>query len=210
MIVQRVPVQGVFETNAYFYVDEHSKHGFLIDPGAEPEKLASYAQSRGWIIEKILLTHGHFDHTGAVEALSTLWQVPYMIHRNGNLYLENPEYNLSRFCGGDKILTSATYAEHGDTTALSDNPSFQLTWLHTPGHTTDSSVLYDEENHVAFVGDTIFKGSVGRTDFPGGNEVQLTQSIGRILALPPQTVLYSGHSLPTRLEAERNRYRFVN
>ena len=208
MIVQRVPVQGVFETNSYFYVDERSKHGFLIDPGAEPEKLASYAQSQEWIIEKILLTHGHFDHTGAVEALSALWKIPYLIHQNGKLYLENPEYNLSHFCGADIVLTHATYTE--DEIVLAADPSVKLSWLHTPGHTTDSSVLYDEENHTAFVGDTIFKGSVGRTDFPGGNEVQLAQSIGRILALPMQTVLYSGHSLPTSIEEERNRYKFVN
>lgn len=210
MIVQCVPVQGVFETNAYFYVDEISKHGFLIDPGAQADKLADYAQVNGWIIEKILLTHGHFDHTGAVEELSALWQIPYLIHQNGKLYLENPEYNLSRFCGGDKILPSATYTENKDSTALAVNPSIQLTWLHAPGHTTDSCVLYDASNHIAFVGDTIFKGSIGRTEFPGGNEKQLVQSIRQILALPTQTVLYSGHSLPTNVNAEQNRYRFVN
>ncbi len=208
MILQCLPVQGVFETNAYFYVDESSKHGFLIDPGAEPEKLASYVQTQGWTIEKILLTHGHFDHTGAVEALSNRWKIPYLIHQNGKVYLEKPDYNLSRFCGADLVLTHATYIDDGAEIALTANPSVTLTWLHTPGHTTDSSVLYDTENHVAFVGDTIFKGSIGRTDFPGGNERQLAQSIRQILSLPPQTMLYSGHSLPTDVQTERTRYGF--
>ena len=204
MIIKQVPIRGIIETNAYFYIDESSKHGFLIDPGAEAEKLLRLIAENGWTIEKILLTHGHFDHIGAVESISHALDIPYLAHRNGANYLPNPNFNLSAFFGRDIILNDAQYLDDGDVIKPAAKPEVALQVIHTPGHTQDGVVYYDAANATAFVGDTIFKHSVGRTDIPGGDFNQLMQSIeNKIFTLPTDTVLYTGHTAPTTVGGEQ-------
>ena len=98
MFVDMVPVTDVFTTNSYFYIDETTRHGFLIDPGAEPQRLKQIIKDKNYVIEKILLTHGHFDHTGGVEVLARELSVSYYIHENGEKFLEDVHYNLSIHC----------------------------------------------------------------------------------------------------------------
>ena len=203
-----VPVRGVFVTNCYFAIDRGSNHGFLIDPGAEGEKLVQLILERGWIIEKILLTHGHFDHFGGVDAVRDALDIPVLIHEEGKAYLERPELNLSRSCGGDLTFEGAKYFRDGDLLTLHEG-NLRLKAIHTPGHTNDSCVLYDETEKTAYVGDTIFKGSMGNPDYPTGNERLLLKSIReRVLTLPDDTLLCSGHSDVTRVGAEKPRYVF--
>ena len=192
-----IPTYGFIPENAYFHIDEKSGSGFLIDPGADAERLIAFAVSHHWHIEAILLTHGHFDHVGAVSEIVDKWKIPYYIHRNGELYLSNSRYNLSCFTGQEIYLPDAVLLDEGDCVSLSANPAFSLRLIHTPGHTTDSSVYYNASEHCAFVGDTIFKDSVGATHFPGGDVATLYQSIQeKVLTLPLVTTLYSGHSAP--------------
>ena len=201
-----VPVQGVFATNCYFAIDRESNHGFLIDPGAEGERLVPLILERGWIIEKILLTHGHFDHFGGVDAVRDALDIPVLIHEEGKAYLERPELNLSHFCGGDLTVEGAQYFRDGNLLTLQEG-NLQLRVIHTPGHTNDSCVLYDKAEKTAYVGDTIFRGSMGNPDYPTGNERLLLKSIReRVLALPDDTLLCSGHSDVTRVGAEKPRY----
>ena len=201
-----VPVRGVFVTNCYFAIDRETNHGFLIDPGAEGEKLVQLIFERGWIIEKILLTHGHFDHFGGVDAVRDALDIPALIHEEGKAYLERPELNLSRFCGGDLTVEDTKYFCDGDLLTLQEG-DLQLKVIHTPGHTNDSCVLYDEAEKTAYVGDTIFKGSMGNPDYPTGNERLLLKSIReRVLTLPDDTLLCSGHSDVTRVATEKPRY----
>ncbi|MBQ7633846.1 MAG: MBL fold metallo-hydrolase [Alphaproteobacteria bacterium] len=203
MIIRQIPVKGIIETYAYFYIDEQSKHGFLIDAGAEAERLLQIIKDNDWIIEKILITHGHFDHIGAVAEVSKELHIPYLAHRNAKDYLTNPTFNLSSFFGGDITLFSAEYFDEDTEIVLSANPNIKLKVFHTPGHTQDGVVYYDAANNSAFVGDTIFKQSVGRTDIPGGNYNQLMQSIkNKIFTLPADTILYSGHTEPTTVRQE--------
>ena len=207
MLIKTIPLQDMIETNAYFYIDEISKHGFLIDPGAQPEILISLINKNKWIIEKILLTHSHFDHIGAVESLSKNLQIPYYIHQSGTEILKNPQLNLSIFTGKEIKLNNALYFNDNDEILLEANPQIKLQVLHTPGHTPDGVTFYDENNHVAFVGDTIFKDSIGATHFPGGDYETLINSIRhKILTLPDNTVLYSGHTQPTTVKAEKSRF----
>ena len=207
MIVRQIPVTEEITTNAYFYIDEQTKHGFLIDPGAEADTLLKIIADNGWIIEKILLTHGHFDHIGAVEQIHSALNIPYFIHQNGKEYLTNGFYNLSPMFGKNIELHEAQYLNHNDIVALDACPQARLQVIHTPGHTTDSVLYYDENNQLAFCGDTIFKDSYGRTDLPGGNMQQLMQSIKeKVLTLPDNTLLYSGHSEPTTVSTEKRLY----
>ncbi len=205
MQIKQVPVTGEITTNAYFYIDEVSQHGFLIDAAAESDKLVHIIKDNDWIIEKILLTHGHFDHIGAVAELQRQLGVPYYIYETGKEMLRRPEFNLSAFMGDEIVLDGAQSLIDGDVVALETQPKMGLKVIHVPGHTPDSVVFYDTQNGVAFVGDTIFKGSVGATHFPLGDEAALKRSIKeKIMSLPEDTILYSGHSEPTTVANERD------
>ncbi|MBQ8482121.1 MAG: MBL fold metallo-hydrolase [Alphaproteobacteria bacterium] len=206
-MVKQVPLCEILTTNAYFYIDEKTKHGFLVDPAAEPEKLLQIIKENGWTIEKILITHGHFDHIGAVEKLAKELNIPYYIHANGKQYLINPQMNLSSFFEQNISLSEAKYLQDGDEITLSSVPDVKLKVIYTPGHTSDSVVYYDSSNSIAFVGDTIFKDSEGRTDLPGGNYFQLYDSIrNKVMSLPDDTVLYSGHTEKTSVQHEKGRF----
>jgi len=207
MIIQ-TEVKGYFAENAYFYIDDRTKHGFLIDPGAQADALVRMIRKEGWTIEKILLTHGHFDHTGAVNELRKALEVPVYAYETADMYLLDTRMNLSAACGEYVIVRDAHYLCDGDIIALEADPEFRLQAIHTPGHTPDSVIYYAPKDSIAFVGDTIFKGSIGNWQYPGGNPEDLQRSIiQRIFTLPDQTVLYSGHSEPTTVGTEKRRYR---
>ncbi|MBQ9298942.1 MAG: MBL fold metallo-hydrolase [Clostridia bacterium] len=206
-MIARVPVKGYFEVNCYIWVDDATKHGFLIDPGAQGHALMQLCREQGWIMEKILLTHGHFDHIGGIAAIREEADIPVYIHEAGEAYLTDPRLNLSRYCRSEVTVRGAKHFQDETIFRLENRSAWALRVIHTPGHTPDSVVFYDERQGVAFVGDTIFKGSRGNDQYPGGNSRQLLQSIRqRILALPNETVLYSGHSEQTTVGAEKRFY----
>lgn len=206
-MIERVPVADVFGENAYFYIDPETRQGFLIDPGAEADKLYSIIRDNNLDIQAILLTHGHFDHTGAVQELHDRLGVPYYISAPGQRYLIDPSLNLSAECGRHVVLPDARFFNDGDFISIPKNPRFGLQVIATPGHTPDSVTFYSPNDHAAFVGDAIFKGSAGTSQFPGGNQRELYDSImNKILRLPDDTELYSGHTPPTSVGAEKPYY----
>lgn len=207
-MVKQLVVKGVFETNTYFYIDEKTGHGFLIDPGAQADKLLQIIQKNNWTIEKILLTHGHFDHTGAVDHIHHELQIPYYIHENGVKYLEDTNWNLSSYRERNVQLKQAQYLLDGQQIRLSVNQEMSLQVIETPGHTNDSVVFYSLHDRIAFVGDTIFMGSIGSTQYPGSSARNLENSIlNKIFCLPEDIILYSGHSAWTTVGTEKARYR---
>lgn len=206
-MIERIPVTDVFEENCYFFIDDVTRQGFLIDPGAEAGKLLDFIRRNNLDIRAILLTHGHFDHTGAVQEISDALDIPYYISRPGKQYLLNPNLNLSAECGRHVVLPDAKFFNDGEIISLPENPDFSLQVIATPGHTPDSVTLYSPSEKAAFVGDAIFLGSPGTARFPGGNEQQLYASIvNKILQLPDDTVLLSGHTPPTSVGRERPAY----
>lgn len=207
-MVAEVAVKGYFEENCFFYIDDITRHGFLIDPGAQGQELLSLIERQGWIIEKILLTHGHFDHTGAVDVVQKALHIPVLAYKTADDYLLNARRNLSALCGPSILVENTEKLEDGDIISLHADPDFSLRVIYTPGHTTDSVVYYSKRDHVAFVGDTIFKGSIGNYQYPGGSLQDIRRSITeKILSLPEETVLCSGHSPQTTVGEERRRYR---
>jgi len=204
MILQAV-VTDYLPTNAYFYIDDTTKHGFLIDPGAQADKLKQIVAEKGFVIEKILLTHGHFDHIGAVNELQEAWGAEVCMHENGKDYAENPAWNLSMQTGQGIVLNDVTYLPDNTLITLNANPEHKLQLIAVPGHTTDGCTYYSEKDGVAFVGDSVFYESYGRTDMPGGDEETLLNNIAkRIMCLPESTILLPGHDDRTSVEHECN------
>ena len=203
MILQK-EVRGVFATNSYFYIDDATRHGFLIDPGAQADELLKIIERNKFTIEKILLTHGHFDHIGAVEELQRRLNVEVCMQKNGGDYVKNPVWNLSAYFGLNMTLDDVTYLEDFSEITLSVDKNFGLKLIPLAGHTTDGAVYYSAKDSAAFVGDSIFLNSFGRTDFPGGDELTLYRNLKtHLLTLPDETILLSGHSDATTVGNER-------
>lgn len=172
-----VPLSGYIEVNCYLWVDDETKHGFLIDPGAQGNELMELCREKGWIIEKILLTHGHFDHIGGIAAIREKADIPVYIHEAGEAYLTDTHLNLSRYHGEEITVRGAKHFRDGDIFRLESDPEWSLQVIHTPGHTPDSVLFYDQRQGIVFSGDTIFKQAHGNDRFPGGDGRQLLQSI---------------------------------
>lgn len=205
MILQK-EVRGIFATNSYFYIDDETRHGFLIDPGAQADELLKIINLRGFTIEKILLTHGHFDHIGAVSELQSRLKLEVCMQKNGRDYVENPVWNLSAYFNLNVTLDDVTYLDDFSAITLEANKNFGVKLIPLAGHTTDGAIYYSAKDSVAFVGDSIFLNSIGRTDFPGGDELTLYRNLKeKIFTLPAETILLSGHSEPTTVGEEKTR-----
>ncbi|MDU0348701.1 MBL fold metallo-hydrolase [Actinomyces sp. MRS3W] len=199
MTVQVRPLlaQGVFATYGYFVVDEETGHAFLIDPGAQANLFLSAVRGHGWTVEAILLTHGHFDHIGAVNELRDALGVPVLAHADSDRYLSDPYLNLSARHGAPLRVRGVGKFQQDDRLTLDANPEVALQILHVPGHTDDSCAFYYEQAGFVLVGDTVYEGGPGLTIFPTGDADKLHESLQtRLLTLPGETLLFSGHSRP--------------
>lgn len=203
-MVREIQVQGVFAENCYVFIDEHTKSGFLIDPGAQAGIIYDAIVRNGWTIEKILLTHGHFDHLGAAEQLRRQLATPIYIYPSDAPYLTDTYLNLSGQSGQQITVSHYEDLHDGEIIRLKANSGFYLKVIHTPGHTPGSVTYYSAEERVAFVGDTLYEHGPGLTHFPGGNRRELERSIiDKILTLPDDTLLLSGHSSPITVAQQR-------
>lgn len=209
ILTVEVEVTDFLTENTYFYIDDKTLRGFLIDPGAEAEKLLQLIDEKNFVIEKILLTHGHIDHIGAVNEIQAKLKIPAIMQENGKIYTQNPTKNLSRFITEtDYKLSDVNFISDGEIISLEKNSEFSLKIISAPGHTSDGAIFYDEKNNLAFVGDTIFKMGRGRTDFPGGSEKILLETIKtKIFTLPDNTILLSGHGEITTVAFEKKFFR---
>lgn len=179
---------GQLETNCYLVSDEHGVAA-AIDPADNAPAILRAAQTQGQTIRAILLTHGHFDHVGAVRALSGALHCPVYLHEN--------DLALPPQLTDGTLYYTDNYAE-GDTVTVGEL-SFSV--LHTPGHTPGSVCLRCE--NALFSGDTLFAGSCGRTDLPGGSDAQMKKSLARLAALGEDLRVYPGHGEASTLERER-------
>lgn len=178
---------GAYQTNCYLVWGDGSDRCAVIDPGYEPDAVLSQVQKLGKTVEAVLLTHGHFDHVGGVNAIAERTGCPvYLCHED----LSIPAQLTLPLCQTEH------YGE-GDTLTLA-GLSFRI--LHTPGHTGGSVCLLTED--CLFSGDTLFQGSCGRTDL-GGDWAAILQSLRRLKALPGDYKVYPGHGDATTLEEER-------
>ena len=180
---------GAYQTNCYLVYDDDSPDCIVIDPGYEPDTVLLALKGLKKNLAAILLTHGHFDHVGAVKILAADTDCDVYIHEN--------ELSLPATLTAGPLYYTHTYDE-GDTLEIA---GLSIKVLHTPGHTPGCVCLMIEEN--LFSGDTLFRDSCGRTDLPGGNGAELFKSLRRLAALPGDYRVLPGHSMETTLEEER-------
>ena len=180
---------GAYQTNCYLVWEENSPTCVVIDPGYEPDTILVEAKKLGKEITAVLLTHGHFDHVGGVRELAAETGCP--------VYLHEAELSMPPQMTAGPLFYTNTYGE-GDFVEAA-GLSFKV--LHTPGHTPGSVCLLCE--NAMFSGDTLFWGSCGRTDLPGGSWVTIRKSLLRLADLSGDYDVYPGHGDATTLSFER-------
>ena len=194
-------VVGQVQTNCYVLVNAETKECLVIDPGAAAVQLAERIRRDGYKTVAVLLTHGHFDHAGAAEALAEDFGVKIYAHEAEKETLSDSRKNVSWMVGAEECYHADEYVS--DEQEL-DLAGFHIRVLHTPGHTEGGCCYYLPYEEVLFSGDTLFAQSVGRTDFPGGSMSQIVRSIKeKLMVLPEQTTVYPGHNDVTSIESER-------
>lgn len=181
---------GLYCTNCYIVSQEGSSRCCIIDPGYEPETILDYLEKNQLTPEAILLTHGHFDHVGAVRTLAAEYQ-------QAPVYLCNEDLLMPPQMTSGPLYYTNTYKD-GSKLNLAD-----ISWqvLHTPGHTPGSVCLIAED--CMFSGDTLFQGSCGRTDLPCGDSSQLASSLHRLSRIQKDYRVFPGHGDSTTLAEEK-------
>ena len=180
---------GAYQTNCYILHQEASSSCVVIDPGYTPEVILDFLAGKGLTLEAILLTHGHFDHVGAVRDLAA--------ETGCRVWLNPDDLSMPPKLTAGPLYYTDTYSE-GDTISPA-GISFQV--LSTPGHTPGSVCLIAEDLLVS--GDTLFAGSCGRTDLPGGSTRAIRESLRRLAALPQDYSVHPGHGESTTLAWEK-------
>ncbi len=176
---------------------------WIVDAGFYPAPMLSFIHEHDLVPTRVVLTHGHVDHIAGLAALRAVWpDLPIYIHEAEADFLTDPRLNLSAALSTPVVAPSATeLLQHGQTLTLGDT-TLQL--IHTPGHSPGGLTLYDAGSASALVGDALFSGSVGRTDFPTSDGDLLLRSIReRLYVLPDATTVYAGHGPTTTIGREK-------
>jgi glyoxylase-like metal-dependent hydrolase (beta-lactamase superfamily II) len=204
MRVETFPI-GPLQTNCY--VASEGNLAVVVDPGGDPRSVIRYLDTQDLTLSHILLTHLHCDHLYGVEALRKATKVMVMAGRDDQDLLQT-ELGGGGFMGLPRVEHfDYEFVESGVTTFMAQ----RCLVLHTPGHSAGSMSYYFEEGSCVFVGDLIFEGSIGRTDFPGGNLDVLRRSVlDKIFTLPEDTVIYPGHGPATTVGREKAHNPYFN
>jgi hydroxyacylglutathione hydrolase len=199
-------VLGLLQSNCYIISDEKSGEAMVVDPGDEAEKIAVLIDAKRLKVEFIVCMHAHFDHIGGVSAvkektgaLIVLHQDDLEIYRSAGKHAVSWGYEIAQPPEPDRLV------KEGDVVSLGE---LRFEVLSTPGHSPGGICLFGEGALIA--GDTIFAGSVGRTDLYGGDMESLKRSLARIISLPPETAILPGHGPPSTVAREKYMNFFIH
>lgn len=199
MIIQRLD-KNKMGVNSYVIHNEGEKKAIVIDPGLNFNNIVYYCNENNITVDSIVLTHGHYDHILDTQKLKNEFNCDVYAHIDEEIMLNNADKNLSSAVGEDEEFDADFYVGEGDVIKLGAK-TFKV--IHTPGHTKGGICLYDGEHLIS--GDTLFKGSMGRTDLYGGNESEIMNSLKRLRELPDATKVYPGHGPMSTIEYEKGK-----
>ncbi|MDU4937417.1 MAG: MBL fold metallo-hydrolase [Clostridium sp.] len=199
MIIKAIPA-GIYDANCYIVMDEKTKDAVVLDPGGDGEMLERAIKDMGANVNSILLTHGHMDHVGGVEYLSDKLNVPFYISKIDEEYMEKDNYVFGT------IRNANGYLEDGNDLSFG---SLNIKVIATPGHTKGGLCFLIEDK--LFTGDTLFQGSIGRTDFIGGSFPEIINSIKtKLLPLGDEIEVYPGHGPKSSIGYEKGYNMYLN
>lgn len=195
---------SMFATNCYIVSCPDTKEALIIDPGAEGKSIIALVNRLGLKVKYIINTHAHVDHIGANGKLRQEYSVPILLNRKDLELYQNPGFGLKLIL--KKQPSPDQFLAEGDEVSFGN---LKLQVLETPGHTEGGICLFG--SGAVFCGDTLFAGSIGRTDLAGGTYESLIESIeSKLLTLPPETKVYPGHGPATTVKAEASGNPFLN
>ena len=200
-------IVGSVYTNCYFLKNKETGELLIVDPGDAADMIERKVSEMQGKPVGILLTHGHFDHIMAADEVRKKYNIPIYASEKEETTLLDPKVNLSVFGDGSCTLDADVYLKDLQVVELA---GFSVQMIETPGHTVGSCCYYLKEEGVLFSGDTVFQGSVGRTDFPEGSTAAIVRSLHRLLdTLPDETEVYPGHDASTTIGYEKRYNPFV-
>lgn len=200
-------IVGSVSTNCYLLKNKETGEMLIIDPGDCADRIEQKILEMQGRPAAILLTHGHFDHILAAEELKNKYSIPIYACAKEEKTLQDPGINLTAYHMHGYILNADIYLTDLQVVELA---GFSVQMIETPGHTVGSCCYYLKDEGVLFSGDTVFCGSVGRTDFPEGSTSAIVNSLHRLLeALPDETEVYPGHDVSTTIGYEKRYNPFV-
>lgn len=211
LAVAMLPVTP-FQQNCAFLFDEATKRGVIVDPGGDVPMILAAIEQTGMTVERILLTHGHMDHAGGATELQEALGGPDKVkiegpHRADAFLLESLDKQGAKYGLDARPVTPDRWLEEGDTVEIADWP-FQV--LHCPGHTPGHVVFVNAEKGFAIVGDVLFRGSIGRTDFPYGDHAALITAIRtKLWPLGDDITFLCGHGPGSTFGEEKRSNPFV-
>lgn len=189
-------VLGQLQTNCYMMIND-KKEAFIVDPGDNGKKIRKYLTENELTLTAILLTHGHFDHMGAVDYLYDVYHCPIYAHKETIELASDPFLNLSTMIS--PMVLSAPVIAVNEQFELN---GYKIEWLFLPGHCQGSSMIRLVDENIIFSGDVLFKGSIGRFDFPTSSHADTKKSLLYIKNLDYDAVVYPGHGEETTLKDE--------
>ena len=196
----RIFALGPMQTNCYFLVDEATNKTIIVDPACDAEGIIEKLNRHGCKPEAVILTHAHFDHMLALDQIREECGVPLFVHEGDAPAVVNPTLSMMDLYADvhEGCKPAERLLKDGDTVRLGNT---KLTVIHTPGHTPGSICLVEGDTMIS--GDTLFRESIGRHDFPGGDYKTLMNSIHKLLSLETDYNVYPGHGPKTTLSHER-------
>lgn len=196
----KIFTNGSFEENCYLAIDEGTREGIIVDPGSQPKLIIEWVREEDCDVKYVINTHGHSDHIGANTDICNEFDAKLGIHPMDAPMLTDAKLNLSAYWGLNILSKKADFFVNEDD--IIKVGSSRLRVVHTPGHSPGGICLINEK--FVFSGDSLFAGSIGRTDFPGGSTAGLIENLKeKLLSLDDSVIVYPGHGPSTTIGSEK-------